>query len=124
MSFQIIDRLHDFCKVTGCAFYLRLTRPFAALLIAEVEVVHQQIGQRGFLCLFQCIQKNLLLFGQVCDPALQPTDGAADGLHQAVGSANIPIEISEKGFDSSLLHLVSSGAEMDGRNLLHSLPLE
>ena len=69
VSFQIIDCLHDFGKVTGSTFYLRLARPIAALLIAEVEVVHQQVGQRWLLGLFQCIQKNLLLFVQVCDPA-------------------------------------------------------
>ena len=36
----------------------------------------------------------------------------------------IPVEISKKGFDSSLFHLVSSGAEMHSRYLLHSLTLE
>ena len=101
-----------------------LARPIAALLIAEIEVVHQQVGQRWFFRLFQSVQKKLLLFIQVCDPALQPPDGVADGLHQAVGSANIPVEISKKGFDSSLFHLVSSGAEMHSRYLLHSLTLE
>ena len=101
-----------------------LARPIAALLVAKIEVIYQQVGQRGLLRLFQSVQKKLLLFVQVCDPALQPTNCAADGLHQTIGCTNIPIEISEKGFDSSLLHLVSSGAEMHGRNLLHSLPLE
>ena len=120
-SFQIIHRLHDFGKVTGGTFYLRPTRPVAALLIAEVEVVHQKVGKLWLLGLFQCIQKELLLFGQVCDPALQTADGAADGLHQAVGCTNIPIEISEKGFNSSFFHLVCGRAEMDGRNLLHTL---
>ena len=124
VGLQIINSLHDFVEVTGRTFQLRLARPIAALLIAEIEIVHQKIGQRWLLGLFQCVQKNLLLFGQVCDPALQTSDSAANGLHQAVGRANIPVEISEKGFDSSLFHLVSSGAEMDGRNLLHSLTLE
>ena len=124
MGFQIIDRLHDFGKVTGSTFYLRLARPIVALFVAEVEVVHQQIGQCWLLGLFQCVQKNLLLLRQVCDPALQPPDGAADGLHQAVGGSNVPVEISEKSFDSSLLHLVSSRAEMHSRYLLHSLTLK
>ena len=123
-SFQIIHRLHDFGKVTGSTFYLRLARPIAALLVAEVEVLHQQVGQRGFLRFFQSIQKKLLLFVQICNPVLQSPDGAADGLHQAVGGTNIPIEISEKGFNSSFFHLVCGRAEMDGRNLLHSLTLE
>ena len=62
MGFQIINSLHDFGKVTGGTFYLRPTRPVAALLIAKVEVVHQQIRKRGFLRLFQSVQKKLLLF--------------------------------------------------------------
>jgi len=55
---------------------------------------------------------------------LQPTDGAADGLHQAVGCTNITVKISEKGFHSTLFHLVCSGAEMHGRYLLDALPLK
>ena len=124
MGFQVVHRPFDFLKVPDSAFPFCLARPIAALFVAEIEIVHQQIGQRCLLGLFQCIQKNLLLFGQVCNPVLQTTNGAADGLHQAVGCTNIPVEISEKGFDSPLFHLVSSGAEMHGRNLLHSLTLE
>ena len=85
MGFQIVHRLFDFLKIPDSAFQFCLARPTAALLVAEVEVVHQQIRKRGLLCLFQSVQKNLLLFSQVCDPALQPTNCAADGLHQAVG---------------------------------------
>ena len=97
---------------------------FAALLIAEIEVVHQQIGQCGLLRLFQSVQKKLLLFVQVCDPALQPTNCAADGLHQAVGRTNIPVQVAEKGFHSTLFHLVCGGTEMHGRYLLDALPLK
>ena len=124
MSFQIINSPLDFLKVPDSAFQFCLARPTAALLIAEIEVIHQQVGQRGLLRLFQCVQKNLLLFSQVCDPALQPTDCAADGLHQAVGCTNVPVEISEKSFDAALLHLMCGGAEMDGRYLLDALPFK
>ena len=124
MGFQILDRLHDLGKVTGSTFYLRLARPIAALLIAEVEVVHQQIGQCWLFRFFQSVQKKLLLFIQICDPALQPTDGVTNGLHQAVGGANVPVEVSEKSFDSSLLHLMCRRAKMHGRYLLHSLTLK
>ena len=124
VSFQIIDCLHDFGKVTGSTFYLRLARPIAALLIAEVEIIHQQVGQRGFLRLFQSVQKKLLLFIQICDPALQTTDGTADGLHQAVSGSNIPVQVAEKGLHPTLFHLVCGGAEMDGRYLLDALPLK
>ena len=124
MSFQIIHRLHDFGKVTGGTFYLRPTRPIAALFVAEIEIVHQQIGQCGFLRLFQSVQKKLLLFVQVCNPALQTTDGTADRLHQAVGGSNVPVQVAEKSIDAALFHLVCSGAEMHGRYLLDALPLK
>ena len=126
MGFQIVHSPFDFLKVPDSAFQLCLARPIAALLVAEIEVVHQQVGQRGFicLCLFQSIQKKLLLFVQVCDSALQPTNCAADGLHQAVGGSNVPVQIAEKGFDSALFHLVCSRAEMHGRYLLDALPLK
>ena len=124
MGFQIVHRPFDFLKVPDSAFQFCLARPIAALLVAEVEVVHQQIGQRGLLRLFQSVQKKLLLLIQVCDPALQPTDGTADGLYQAVGCTNVPVEISEKSFDAALLHLMCGGAEMDGRYLLDALPLK
>ena len=55
---------------------------------------------------------------------MQPTDGAADGLHQAVGGSNITIQIAEKSFDATFFHLVCSGTEMDGRYLLDALPLK
>ena len=55
---------------------------------------------------------------------MQTTDGAADGLHQAVGGSNVPVEISEKCFDSPFFHLVCSRAEMNGRYLLDALPLK
>ncbi|CUO28410.1 Uncharacterised protein [Faecalibacterium prausnitzii] len=124
MGFQIVHRLFDFLKIPDSAFQFCLARPTAALLVAEVEVVHQQIRKRGLLCLFQSVQKNLLLFSQVCDPALQPTNCAADGLHQAVGRTNIPVQVAEKGFHPTLFHLVCGGAEMDGRYLLDALPLK
>ena len=95
-----------------------------ALLVAEIEVVHQQVGQRGLLRLFQCVQKKLLLFSQVCDPALQPTDGTADGLHQAVGGSNVSVQVAEKSFHAALFHLVHSRAEMHGRYLLDALSLK
>ena len=44
--------------------------------------------------------------------------------HQAVGCTNITVKISEKGFHSTLFHLVCSGAEMDGRYLLDALPFK
>ena len=124
MSLQVVYRPFDFLKVPNSAFQFCLARPIAALLIAEIEVVHQQVGQRGFFRLFQSVQKKLLLFIQVCDPALQPTDGAADGLHQAVGGSNVPVQIAEKGFHPALYHLVCSGAKMHGRYLLDALPLK
>ena len=124
MGFQIVHRPFDFLKVPDSAFQFCLARPIAALLVAEVEVVHQQVGQRGFFRLFQSVQKKLLLFVQVCDPALQTTDGAADGLHQAVGGSNVPVQDAEKGFHSALFHLVRSRAEMHGRYLLDALPLK
>ena len=55
---------------------------------------------------------------------MQPTDCAADGLHQAVGCTDVPVEISEKSFYPTFFHLVCSGAEMDGRYLLDALPLK
>ena len=55
---------------------------------------------------------------------MQPTDGAADGLHQAVGGSNVPVQIAEKGFHPALYHLVCSGAKMHGRYLLDALPLK
>ena len=79
MGFQIVHRLFDFLKVSESTFQFCLARPIAPLLVAKVEVIHQQVGQRGFFRLFQSVQKKLLLFIQVCNPALQPTDGAADG---------------------------------------------
>ena len=124
MGFQIVHRPFNFLKVSDSAFQFCLARPIVALLVAEVEVVHQQIRKRGFFCLFQSVQKKLLLFVQVCNPALQPTDGAADGLHQAVGGSNISVQVAEKGFHSTLFHLVCGGAEMDGRYLLDALPLK
>ena len=124
MSFQVVHRLLDFLEVPNGAFQLCLARPIAALLIAKVEVVHQQIRKRGFLRLFQSVQKKLLLFIQVCDPALQPTNRAADGLHQAVGGSNVPVQVAENGFHSTLFHLVCSGTEMNRWYLLHSLTLK
>ena len=124
MGFQVVHRLPNLLKVPDSAFQFCLARPIAALLIAEIEVVHQQVGQRGLLRLFQCVQKNLLLFSQVRDPALQPTNCAADGLHQAVGRTNIPVQVAEKGFHSTLFHLVCGGAEMHGRYLLDALSLK
>ena len=124
MSFQIINSPLDFLKVPDSAFQFCLARPIAALLVAEIEVVHQQIRKRGFFRLFQSVQKKLLLFVQVCDPALQSTDGTADGLHQAVGGSNISVQVSEKGFYPTLLHLMCGGAEMDGRYLLDALPFK
>ena len=50
MGFQVVHRLFDFLKVPNSAFQFCLARPIAALLVAEIEVVHQQVGQRG-LCL-------------------------------------------------------------------------
>ena len=91
MGFQIVHRLFDFLKVSDSAFQFCLARPIAPLLVAKVEVIHQQVGQRGFFRLFQSVQKKLLLFVQVCDPALQPTNCTADGLHQAVGGSNISV---------------------------------
>ena len=55
---------------------------------------------------------------------MQPTDCTADGLHQAVSGSNIPVQVAENGFHSTLFHLVCSGAEMDGRYLLDALPLK
>ena len=55
---------------------------------------------------------------------MQPTDGAADGLHQAVGGSNVPVQVAKKSFDAAFFHLVCSGAEMDGRYLLDALPLK
>ena len=75
MGFQRVHRPFNFLKVSDSAFQICLARPIVALLVAEVEVVHQQIRKRGFFRLFQSVQKKLLLFVQVCDPALQPTDG-------------------------------------------------
>ena len=124
MSFQIVHRPFDFLKVPDSAFQFCLARPIAALLIAEIEIVHQKVGQRGFLCFFQSVQKKLLLFVQVCDPALQPTDGAADGLHQAVSGTNVPVQVAEKGFYPTFFHLVCSGAEMNRWYLLDALPLK
>ena len=124
MGFQIVHRPFDFLKVSDSAFQFCLARPIAALLVAEVEVIHQQVGQHWLLGLFQCIQKNLLLFIQVCDPALQPTNRTADGLHQAIGGANIPVQVAEKSFHSTLFHLVCGGTEMHGRYLLDALSLK
>ena len=124
MGLQVVHRLPNLLKIPDSAFQFCLARPITALFVAEVEVVHQQVGQRGFFRLFQSVQKKLLLFGQVCDPALQSPDGAADGLHQAVGGTNVPVQVAEKGFYPTFFHLVSSGAEMHGRNLLHALTLE
>ena len=124
MVFQIVHRPFDVLKVPDSAFQFCFARPIAALLIAEIEIVHKKVGQRGLLRLFQCVQKNLLLFVQVCDPALQTTNCTADGLHQAVGHTNIPVRVAEKGFHPALFHLVCSGAEMDGRYLLDALPLK
>ena len=124
MGFQIVHRPFDFLKVPDSAFQFCLARPITALLVAKVEVVHQQVGQHGFLPLFQSVQKKLLLFVQVCNPALQTTDGATDGLHQAVGGSNVPVQVAEKGFHPTLFHLVCGGAEMDGRYLLDALPLK
>jgi len=124
MGFQVVHSPFDFLKVPDSAFQFCLARPIATLFGAEVEVIHQQVGQRGFFRLFQSVQKKLLLFVQVCDPALQPTDGAADGLHQAVGCTNIPVQITEKSFHSTLFHLVCGGAKMHGRYLLDALPLK
>ena len=61
---------------------------------------------------------------QVCDPALQPTNRTADGLHQAIGGANIPVQVAEKSFHSTLFHLVCGGTEMHGRYLLDALSLK
>ena len=124
MGFQIVHRLFDFLKVSDSAFQFCLARPIAPLLVAKVEAIHQQVGQRGFFRLFQSVQKKLLLFVQVCDPALQPTNCTADGLHQAVSGSNITIQIAEKGFYSPLFHLVCGGAEMHSRYLLDALPLK
>ena len=125
MGFQIVHRPFDFLKVPNSAFQFCLARPITALLIAEIEVVHQQVGQRGLFRLFQSVQKKPLLFVQVCDPVLQTTNCTADGLHQAVGGSNVPVEISEKCFDSPFFHLVCSRAEMNGRYLLDAaLPLK
>ena len=44
--------------------------------------------------------------------------------HQAVSGSNIPVEISEKGFDSSLFHLVCRRAEVNRWYLLDALPLK
>ena len=41
----------DFLKVPDSAFQFCLARPIVALLVAEVEVVHQQIRKRGPVCL-------------------------------------------------------------------------
>jgi len=124
MGFQIVHRPFDFLKIPDSAFQFCLARPIAALLIAEVEVVHQKVGQRGLFRLFQSVQKKLLLFVQVCDPALQTTDCTADGLHQAVGCTNIPVQVAEKSFHSALFHLVCGGAKMHGWYLLDALPLK
>ena len=124
MGLQVVHRLPNLLKVPDSAFQFCLARPIAALLVAKIEVIHQQVGQRGLLRLFQCVQKNLLLFSQVCDPALQPTNCAADGLHQAVSGSNIPVQVAEKGLHPTLFHLVCGGAEMDGRYLLDALPLK
>ena len=124
MGFQIVHSPFDFLKVPDSAFQFCLARPIAALLIAEIEIVHQKVGQRGLLRLFQSVQKKLLLFVQVCNPALQSTDGAADGLHQAIGSSNIPVQVAEKSFHSTLFHLVCGGTEMHSRYLLDALPLK
>ena len=48
----------------------------------------------------------------------------ADGLHQAVGGSNVPVQVAEKGSHSTLFHLVRGRAEMDGRYLLDALPLK
>ena len=62
MGFQVVHARLTSSKVSDSAFQFCLARPIAALLIAEIEVVHQQVGQRGFFRLFQSVQKKLLLF--------------------------------------------------------------
>ena len=63
MGFQIVHRPFDFLKVSGqCISVLPFARPIAALLVAEVEVIHQQVGQHWLLGLFQCIQKESASF--------------------------------------------------------------
>ena len=79
MGFQVVHRLPNLLKVSDSAFQFCLARPIAPLLVAKVEVIHQQVGQRGFFRLFQSVQKKLLLFVQVCDPALQPESPAPAG---------------------------------------------
>ena len=53
-----------------------------------------------------------------------PINRTADGLHQAIGGSNIPVQVAEKSFHSTLFHLVCGGTEMHGRYLLDALPLK
>ena len=41
MGFQIFHSPFDFLKVPDSAFQFCLARPIAALLVAEIEVIHQ-----------------------------------------------------------------------------------
>ena len=67
---------------------------------------------------------NIWLLLQVCDPALQPTNRTADGLHQAIGGSNITIQIAEKSFDAAFFHLMCGGTKVNRWYLLDALPLK
>ena len=61
-------------------------------------------------------------FHNVCNPISQISDGAADGIHHAVGGFNISVEIADVGFNALAFQSANGGSHMDGRNLIQSLP--
>ena len=60
-------------------------------------------------------------FAQLGNPAFEVLNELPDGLHQAVGGSDFPVQVADIRLDATLFHLPDSSSLMDSRNDIKSL---
>ena len=66
--------------------------------------------------------KQLLpFFSQLGNPAFEVLDKLPDGLHQAVGGSDFPVQVADIRLDTTLFHLPDSSTLMDSRDNIKPL---
>ena len=84
MGFQIVHRPFNFLKVSDSAFQFCLARPIVALLVAEVEVVHQQIRKRGVETFLGNLNRDI----RAANSLMQSIRSAIRGLQRWIADLN------------------------------------
>ena len=119
MLFQIDHGMRNSFQIIGCAFLLSVSRPVAALSLTQIHIITEQSGEvRRSIFLF-CFHFRKGFFGgfqNICNPVPQIFDSAADGVHHAIGGFNVPVQISDIGFDALALQRTDSGSHVNSRD--------